>query len=142
MFRNKLGEEGNVVRKKARLVAKGYNQEEGIDFDETYAPVAHLESIQMILAFASFMDFKLYQMDIKSAFLNGFTNEEVYVEQPPSFENESFPNHVFKLKRALYGLKQAPHAWYDRLKTYLTDSVFLSAMLIPLYLLKLRLMIS
>ena len=90
---------------KERLVAQGYNQEEGIDFDKTFTPVARLESIWMILAYASHMDFKLYQMDVKSSFLNGFINEEVFVKQPPSFENDKFLDHVFKLKRALYGLK-------------------------------------
>ncbi len=87
IFRNKLDENGLVIRNKARLVAKGYNQEEGIDFDETFAPVARLEAIRLLLAFACFMNFKLYQMDVKSAFLNGFIEEEVYVEQPPGFEN-------------------------------------------------------
>ena len=85
-------------------MAKGYNQEEGIDYEETYALVARLEAIRMLLAFASIMDFKLYQMDVKSAFLNGFI-QEVYVDQPPGFENSDLSNHVFKLKKALYGLK-------------------------------------
>ena len=110
VFRNKMNEQGVITRNKARLVAKGYNQEEGIDYDETYAPVARLEAIRMLLAFASFMNFKLYQMDVKSAFLNGFIEEEVYVEQPPGFENFEFSNHVFKLSKALYGLKQALRA--------------------------------
>ena len=113
IFRNKLDEHGIVIRNKARLVAKGYNQEEGIDYEETYAHVARLEAIIMLLAFASIMDFKLYQMDVKSAFLNGFIQEEVYVDQPPGFENSDLSNHVFKLKKALYGLKQAPRAWYE-----------------------------
>jgi len=124
VFRNKLDESGQVVRNKARLVAQGYNQEEGIDFDETYAPVARLEAIRMLLAYASYMDFKLFQMDVKSAFLNGFIMEEVYVKQPPGFVNETYPDHVFKLKKALYGLKQAPRAWYDRLKTFLLENGF------------------
>ena len=80
VFRNKMNEQGVITRNKARLVAKGYNQEEGIDYDETYGPVTKLEAIRMLLAFASFMDFKLYQMNVKSAFLNGFIEEEVYVE--------------------------------------------------------------
>ena len=84
---------------------KGYNQEEGIYYEETYAPIAKLETIRMLLAFASIMDFKLYQMDVKSSFLNGFIQEEVYVDQPPGFENSEKPNNVFKLKKALYGLK-------------------------------------
>ncbi|GJW40924.1 retrovirus-related pol polyprotein from transposon TNT 1-94 [Tanacetum coccineum] len=119
VFRNKLDENGIVSRNKARLVAQGYNQQEGIDYDETYAPVARLESIRILLAIAYANDFKLYQMDVKSAFLNGFTNEEVYVGQPPGFIDFQKPNYVYKLKKALYGLKQAPKAWYDRLKAFL-----------------------
>ena len=94
VFRNKLDEHGNVIRNKARLVAKGYNQEEGIDFDETFAPVARLEAIRLLLAYACFMKFKLFQMDVKSIFLNGYISEEVYVEQLPGFENHTFPNHA------------------------------------------------
>ena len=124
-IRNKLDENGIVIRNKARLVAKGYNQEEGIDFDETFAPVARLEAIRLLLAFACHMDFNLFQMDVKSAFLNGFINEEVYVEQPPGFEDHAFPNHVFKLHKALYGLKQAPRAWYDRLSKFLIENNFI-----------------
>jgi hypothetical protein len=116
-FRNKLDENGIVTRNKARLVAQCYNQQEGID--ETYAPVARLESIRILLAYACALDFKLYQMDVKSAFLNGFINEEVYVAQPPGFIDFTKPDHVYKLKKALYGLKQAPKAWYDRLKAFL-----------------------
>ncbi|GJX73199.1 retrovirus-related pol polyprotein from transposon TNT 1-94 [Tanacetum coccineum] len=112
---------GVVSRNKARLVAQGYNQQEGIDFDETYAPVARLESIRILLAYACAYDFKLFQMDVKSAFLNGFINEEVYVAQPPGFIDFKKPNHIFKLKKALYGLKQAPKAWYDRLKAFLLN---------------------
>ncbi|GJU01735.1 retrovirus-related pol polyprotein from transposon TNT 1-94 [Tanacetum coccineum] len=104
---------------KARLVAQGYNQQEGIDYDETYAPVAILESIRILLAYACALDFKLFQMDVKSAFLNGFINEEVYMAQPPGFIDFEKPDHVYKLKKALYGLKQAPKAWYDRLKAFL-----------------------
>ncbi|GJS93976.1 retrovirus-related pol polyprotein from transposon TNT 1-94 [Tanacetum coccineum] len=99
VFKNKLDENGVVSRNKARLVAQGYNQQEGIDFDETYAPVARLESIRILLAYVCAHNFKLYQMDIKSAFLNGFINEEVYVAQPPGFVDSKKPNHVFKLKR-------------------------------------------
>ncbi|KAK9011528.1 hypothetical protein V6N11_044376 [Hibiscus sabdariffa] len=117
-------ESGNIVRNKARLVAQGYTQEDGIDFDETYAPVARMEAIRMLLAFACHHEFKLFQMDVKSAFLNGFINEEVYVEQPPGFEDPKFSNHVFKLSKALYGLKQAPRAWYERLSTFLVEKDF------------------
>ncbi|GKB17825.1 retrovirus-related pol polyprotein from transposon TNT 1-94 [Tanacetum coccineum] len=119
VFRNKLDENGIVSRNKARLVAQGYNQQEGIDYDETYAPVARLESIRILLAIACANDFKLYQMDVKSAFLNGFINEEVYVAQPPGFIDFQKPNYVYKLKKALYALKQAHKAWYDRLKAFL-----------------------
>ena len=110
------------MKNKARLVAKGYNQEEGIDL--TFAPVARLEAIRILLAFASYMDIKLFHMDVKSAFLNGFLQEEVYVEQPPGFENPNFPNHVFKLQKALYGLKQAPRAWYEHLSKFLLKNGF------------------
>ena len=124
VFRNKLDEHGIIIRNKARLVAKGYNQEEGIDYEETYAPVARLEAIRMLLAYASIMNFKLYQMDVKSAFLNGLIQEEVYVEQPPGFEIPDKPNHVYKLQKALYGLKQAPRAWYERLSNFLLEKEF------------------
>ena len=103
---------------------KGYNQEEGIDYGETYSPVARLEAIRMLLVFTYFKNFKLFQMDVKSAFLNGFIAEEVYVEQPPGFENQEFPNNVFKLSKALYGLKQAPRAWYERLSGFLIKKGF------------------
>ncbi|GKA37177.1 retrovirus-related pol polyprotein from transposon TNT 1-94 [Tanacetum coccineum] len=119
VFRNKLDENGIVSRNKARLVAQGYNQQEGIDYDETYALVARLESIRILLAYACALDFKLFQMDVKSAFLNGFINEEVYVAQPLGFIDFEKSDHVYKLKKALYGLKQAPKAWYDRLKAFL-----------------------
>ncbi|GJV28542.1 retrovirus-related pol polyprotein from transposon TNT 1-94 [Tanacetum coccineum] len=118
VFRNKLDENDIVSRNKARLVAQGYNQQEGIDYDETYALVSRLESIRILLAYACALDFKLFQMDVKSAFLNDFINKEVYVAQPPRFINFEKPDHVYKLKKALYGLKQAPKAWYDRLKAF------------------------
>ena len=105
-----MDENGIIIRNKARLVAQEYNQKEGIDYEETFAPVARLEAIRMLLAFVCHTNFILYQMDVKSAFLNGFINEKVYVEQPPGFGSFNFPNHVFKLKKALYGLKQAPKA--------------------------------
>jgi hypothetical protein len=113
VFRNKQNEHGVVTKNKARLVAQGFTQIEGLNFGETYAPIARLESIRILLAFAIHHDFKLYQMDMKSAFLNGPISELVYVEQPPGFEDSKFPNHVYKLHKALYGLKQAPRAWYE-----------------------------
>jgi hypothetical protein len=124
VFRNKQDEHGVVIRNKARLVAKGYSQVDGLDFDETYAPVARLESICILLAYATYHGFKLYQMDVKSAFLNGPIKEEVYVEQPPGFEDSEYPNHVYKLSKALYGLKQTPRAWYECLRDFLITNVF------------------
>ncbi|CAI0435035.1 unnamed protein product [Linum tenue] len=124
VFRNKSDELGIIIRNKARLVAQGYCQEEGIDYDETFAPVARLESILLLCAFASYMGFPLFQMDVKSAFLNGVIEEDVYVAQPPGFEDHRYPDHVFRLNKALYGLKQAPRAWYDRLTSFLHDQNF------------------
>ncbi|KAJ9546343.1 hypothetical protein OSB04_018886 [Centaurea solstitialis] len=124
IFRNKLDEIGTIIRNKARLVAQGYRQEEGIDYDETFAPVARLEAIRLFLAFAAHLNFKVFQMDIKNAFLNGKLNEEVYVAQPPGFVDPKFPDHVYKLNKALYGLKQAPRAWYDTLSTFLLSKGF------------------
>lgn len=121
IFKNKSDEFGTIVRNKARLIAQGYSQIEGVDFEETFAPVARLESIRLLLAVACALNFKLFQMDVKSAFLNGFLNEEVYVEQPKGFEDPHYPDHVLKLKKALYGLKQAPRAWYERLTNFLID---------------------
>jgi hypothetical protein len=124
VFRNKQDEHGVVTRNKARLVAKGYSQVEGLDFGETYAHVARLESIHILLAYATYHGFKLYQMDVKSVFLNGPIKEEVYVEQPPGFEDSEYPNHVYKLSKALYGLKQAPRAWYECLRDFLITNGF------------------
>jgi hypothetical protein len=112
-----------VTRNKARLVTKDYSQVEGLDFNETYAPVARLESIRILLAYATYHGFKLYQMDLKSAFLNGPIKEEVYVEQL-GFEDSEYPNHVYKLSKALYGLKQAPRAWYECLRDFLITNGF------------------
>jgi hypothetical protein len=119
VFRNKQDEHGVVTRNKARLVAQGFTQVEGLDFGETYAPVARLESIRILIAYATNHDFMLYQMDVKSVFLNGPLQELVYVEQLLRFEDPRKPNHVFLLHKALYGLKQAPRAWYECLKDLL-----------------------
>jgi hypothetical protein len=113
-----------VTRNKVQLVAKGYSQVEGLYFDETYARVARLESIRILLTYATYHDFKLYQMDVKSAFLNGPIKEDVYVEQPPGFEDSDYPSHVYKLSKALYGLKQAPRAWYECLRDFLITNGF------------------
>jgi hypothetical protein len=124
VFHNKQDEHGVVTRNKARLVAKGYSQVEGLDFGETYASVARLEIIRILLAYATHHGFKLYQMDVKSAFLNGSIKEEVYVQQPPDFEDSEYPNHVYKLSKALYGLKQAPRDWYECLRDFLITNGF------------------
>ncbi|WVZ97331.1 hypothetical protein U9M48_042879 [Paspalum notatum var. saurae] len=117
VFKNKQGENGMVVRNKASL-------KEGINYEETFAPIPRLEAIRILLAFAASKGFKLQQMNVKSAFLNGFIEEEVYVRQPPSFESARFPDQVYKLRTTLYGLKQAPRAWYARLKSFLLKSGF------------------
>ncbi|GJX68762.1 putative ribonuclease H-like domain-containing protein [Tanacetum coccineum] len=122
MALNKKDERGVVVRNKARLVAQGYRQEEGIDYDEVFAPVARIEAIRIFLAFASYMGFIVYQMDVKSAFLYGTIDEEVYVSQPPGFVDPKFPKKVYKVVKALYGLHQAPRAWYATLSTFLLKS--------------------
>ncbi|GJR25860.1 putative ribonuclease H-like domain-containing protein [Tanacetum coccineum] len=122
--RNKKDERGIVIRNKARLVAQGYTQEEGIDYDEVFAPVARIEAIRLFLAYALFKDFVVYQMDVKSAFLYGKIKEEVYVCQPPGFEDPDFPDRVYKVEKALYGLHQAPRAWYETLSTYMLDNGF------------------
>ncbi|GJV01234.1 putative ribonuclease H-like domain-containing protein [Tanacetum coccineum] len=119
ILKNKRDARGIVVRNKARLVAQGHRQEEGIDYDEVFAPVARIEAIRLFLAFASYMGFMVYQMDVKSAFLYGEIDEEVYVTQPKGFEDPHFPKHVYKVVKALYGLHQAPRAWYARLSTFL-----------------------
>ena len=116
IFRNKTDEKGNVIRNKARLAAQGYSQIEGVDYDETFAPVARMESIRILLALACQLKFKLYQMDVNIAFLNGMFKENVYVAQPKGFIDPHFLDHVLYLKKAFYGLNQAPRAWYDRLK--------------------------
>jgi hypothetical protein len=124
IFHNKQDGYGVVTRSKAWLIAKGYLQVEGFDFDETFAPVARLESIRMLLTYATQYDFKIYQMDVKSAFLNGPIKEEVYVEQPPNFESKVYLNHVYKLHKTLYGLKQASRAWYDCIRNFLIKNGF------------------
>jgi hypothetical protein len=118
VFKNKHGEDGEIVRNKAHLVAQQFSQVEGLDFGETFTPVARLEAISILLACVTSNRFKLYQIDVKSAFLNGVIQEEVYVRQPPCFENPKYPYRVYKLLKALYGFKQAPQAWYARLKMF------------------------
>ena len=124
IFKNKTDEDGEIIRNKSRLVAQGYTQVEGVDFDESFAPVARLKPIRILMSIACTINFKLYQMDVKCAFLNGYLNKEVFVEQPKGFEDPHFPDHVLRLKKALYGLKQAPKAWYDQLTHYLLNREF------------------
>ncbi|GJX03083.1 retrovirus-related pol polyprotein from transposon TNT 1-94 [Tanacetum coccineum] len=124
IYKVKLDELGGILKNKARLVARGYRQEEGIDFEESFAPVARLEAIRIFLAFAAHMNMVVYQMDVKTAFLNGNLREEVYVSQPDGFVDPDNPYHVYKLKKALFGLKQAPRAWYDMLSSFLISQDF------------------
>nr|GEY73222.1 putative ribonuclease H-like domain-containing protein [Tanacetum cinerariifolium] len=124
VLKNKKDERGIVIRNKARLVAQGYTQGEGIDYDEVFAPVARIKAIRLFLAYASFMGFTVYQMDVKSAFLYGTIDEEVYVMQPPGFQDPEFPAKVYKVEKAMYGLNQAPRAWYGTLSKYLLKNGF------------------
>nr|GEX22424.1 retrovirus-related Pol polyprotein from transposon TNT 1-94 [Tanacetum cinerariifolium] len=124
VFRNKKDEKGIIITKKARMVAQGYTQEESIDYDEVFANVARIEAIRIFLAYSLFMGFIVYQMDVKSAFLYGTIEKELYVCQPPSFEDPHFPNKVYKVEKALYGLHQALRAWYETSSTYLLKNRF------------------
>jgi hypothetical protein len=124
IFRNKQDENGIIVRNKARLVAQSYSQIEGLNFDETFAPVERLEAIRILLTYATSHNIKLYQMDVKSAFLNDKINKLIYFEQSPSFEDSKKPNLVYKLSKALYGLKQAPCALYERLRDFQVSKGF------------------
>nr|GEW49498.1 retrotransposon protein, putative, unclassified [Tanacetum cinerariifolium] len=118
IYKVKLDELGGILKNKARLVARGYRQEEGIEFEESFALVVRIEAIRIFLAYAAHKNMVVYQMDVKTAFLNGNLREEVYVSQPDGFVDQDNPNHVYKLKKALYGLKQAPCAWYDMLSSF------------------------
>ncbi|GJR67851.1 retrovirus-related pol polyprotein from transposon TNT 1-94 [Tanacetum coccineum] len=131
IFKIKLDEYGDVLKNKARLVAKGYRQEAGIDFEESFAPVARLEAIRLFIAHAASMNMVIFQMDVKTAFLNGELNEVVYVSQPEGFVDPEHPSHVYRLKKALYGLKQAPRAWYDKLSAFLIKSGFTKGVVDP-----------
>ncbi|GKF48158.1 putative ribonuclease H-like domain-containing protein, partial [Tanacetum coccineum] len=121
---NKKDKRGIVIKNKERLVAQGYTQEEGINYDEVFAPIARIEAIRLFLAYALFKDFVVYQMDVKSAFPYGKIEEEVYVCQLLGFEDPDFPERVYKVEKALYGLHQASRAWYETLPTYLLDNGF------------------
>ncbi|GJX76429.1 retrovirus-related pol polyprotein from transposon TNT 1-94 [Tanacetum coccineum] len=128
----KLDELGGILKNKDQLVARGYRQEEGIDFEESFAPVARIEAIRIFLAFSAYKNMIVYQMDVKTTFLNGILREEVYVSQPDGFVDQDNPNHVYKLKNALYGLKQAPRAWYDLLSNFLLTQDFSKGTMDPI----------
>ncbi|GJW82101.1 retrovirus-related pol polyprotein from transposon TNT 1-94 [Tanacetum coccineum] len=131
IYKVKLDEYGDVLKNKVRLVAKGFHQEEGLDFEESFAPVARLEAIRIFIANAASKNIAVYQMDVKTAFLNGELKEEVYVHQPEGFVNPERPHHVYRLKKALYGLKQAPRAWYDTLSKFLLAQGFSKGVVDP-----------
>ncbi|GKA63108.1 retrovirus-related pol polyprotein from transposon TNT 1-94 [Tanacetum coccineum] len=131
IYKVKLDELGGILKNKSQLVARGYRQEEEIDFEESFAPVARLEAIRIFLAFAAHMNMVVYQIDVKTAFLNGNLQEEVYVSQPDGFMDPDNPRHVYKLKKALYGLKQAPRAWYDMLSLFLISQDFSKGLVDP-----------
>ncbi|GJV90677.1 retrovirus-related pol polyprotein from transposon TNT 1-94 [Tanacetum coccineum] len=131
LWKNKKDEDQTVIRNKARLVAKGYAQEEGIDFEESFAPVARLEAVRIFVAYAAHKSFPIYQMDVKMAFLNGPLKEEVYVAQPEGFVDPDHPEKVYLLRKALYGLKQAPRAWYDELSNFLMSKGFTKGTIDP-----------
>ncbi|GJV73824.1 retrovirus-related pol polyprotein from transposon TNT 1-94 [Tanacetum coccineum] len=124
MYKVKLDELGGIMKNKARLVACGYRQEEGIDFEESFAPMARLDAIRIFLAYAAHMNMIVYQMHVKTTFLNGILHEEVYVSQPDEFVDQDIPNHVYKLKKAIYGLKQTPRTWYNLLLKFLPSQEF------------------
>ncbi|GKC13980.1 retrovirus-related pol polyprotein from transposon TNT 1-94 [Tanacetum coccineum] len=129
--KNKPDEENIVIRNKARLVAKGYAQKEGIDFEESFAPVARLEAVRLFVAYATHKSFTVYQIDVKTTFLYGPLKEEVYVNQPDGFLDPYHPDQVYRLKKALHGLKQAPRAWYDELSNFLVSKGFSKGFIDP-----------
>nr|GEW05181.1 retrovirus-related Pol polyprotein from transposon TNT 1-94 [Tanacetum cinerariifolium] len=131
IFKNKHDEEQTVIRNKSRLVVRGYRQEEGLDFEESFAPVARMEAIRIFLAYVAHKSLTVFQMDVKTAFLHGSLKEDVYVCQPEGFIDADHPSHVYKLKKALYGLKQAPRAWYDELSMFLLQNHFIKGTIDP-----------
>nr|GEV05189.1 copia protein [Tanacetum cinerariifolium] len=124
IYKVKLDELRGILKNKARLVSCGYHKEEGINFEESFAPVARFEAIRIFLAYATHMNMVVYQMNVKTVFLHGNLREEVYVSQPDGFVDPDNSNHVYKVKKAIYGLKQAPHAWYDMLSPFLISQDF------------------
>ncbi|GKD87005.1 retrovirus-related pol polyprotein from transposon TNT 1-94, partial [Tanacetum coccineum] len=124
LWKNKTDAENTIIHNKSRLVAKGYGQEDGVDFKESFALVARLEAVRIFLAYTAHKNFPIYQMDVKTTFLNSPLKDEVFVSQPNGFVAPDFFNHVYHLKKALYGLKQAPRAWYDKLSSFLIEHHF------------------
>jgi len=124
LYKVKHAVDGNVEKYKARFVARGFSQREGVDYEETFAPVARYSSIRVVISIASEMGWSIHQMDVKTAFLNDIIEEEIYIEQSQGFEVHDRETHVCKLKKAMYGLKQAPRAWYSRIDHYLQDMGF------------------
>ncbi|GJR62946.1 retrovirus-related pol polyprotein from transposon TNT 1-94 [Tanacetum coccineum] len=131
IWKNKTGAKNMVIQNKSRLVAKGYGQEEGIDFEDSFAPVVRLEAVRIFMAYAAHKNFPIYLMDVKTTFLNGLLKEEVFVRQLDGFVDPDFPNHVYHLNKALYGLKQAPKAWYDKLSSFLIEHRFIKGIVDP-----------
>ena len=124
IYKVKHAADRSVEKYKARFVAKGFSQNEGTNYEETFATVVRYSSIQTIISLAAKMDWRVHQMDVKTAFLNEVIKEEVYIEQPKGFDVQNRETHVCRLHRALYGLKQAPHAWYSRINRYLWEMGF------------------
>nr|GEX35395.1 retrovirus-related Pol polyprotein from transposon TNT 1-94 [Tanacetum cinerariifolium] len=131
LWKNKHDEENTVIRNKSHLVAKGYAQKEGVDFEESFAPVARLEAVRLFISYAAHKSFTIYQMDVKNAFSYGPLKEEVYVNQPDCFVDPYHLDKVYRLKKALYGLKQAPRAWYDELSKFLLSKGFIKGSIDP-----------
>ncbi|GJZ10206.1 retrovirus-related pol polyprotein from transposon TNT 1-94 [Tanacetum coccineum] len=132
LFKNKHDEENTVIRNKTRLTVRGYCQEEGIDFEESFASVAGMEAVRIFLAYVAHKSFIMFQMDVKTAFLHGTLKEDVYVCQPEGFINTDHPSHVYKLKKSLYGLKHVPKAWYDDLSKFLLQNHFFKVTIDPM----------
>nr|KYP69003.1 Retrovirus-related Pol polyprotein from transposon TNT 1-94 [Cajanus cajan] len=125
VYKTKLNPDGTIQKHKARLIAKGYSQQPRVDYNETFAPVARLDTIRALIALAAQKGWNIYQLDVKSAFLNGVLEEEIYVEQPPGFVMKGHEGKVLRLKKASYGLKQAPRTWYSKIDQYFTDHGFM-----------------
>ena len=124
IYKIKHATDGSIEKYKERFVARGFSQKEGIDYEETFAPVARYTSIRSVLALAAVMKWKIHQLDVKTAFLNGVVEDEVYVEKPLSFETHDRPSHVCRLKKSLYSLKQESRTWYDRIDIFLSSLGF------------------